>query len=69
MSEREKEREVSKKNLSDSQVIVLVPFRVERVPHSVCGMALPRAVHNNLGERIGEACRERETHDAAFSRR
>lgn len=44
---------------SDSQVIVLVPLWVQSVFHSVGWVALPRAVHNNLGKGVGKSWGER----------
>lgn len=39
-----------------SQVIVLIPFRVQCALDGVCGVALARSVHHHLGKRIRQAC-------------
>lgn len=39
------------------QVIVLVPFGVQRVPHCVCWVALPWTVHHHLSEGVWQSCK------------
>lgn len=39
------------------QVIVLVPFGVQRVPHGVCRVALPWTVHHHLSKGVWQSCK------------
>lgn len=40
----------------DLQVVMLVPLGVQRVPHGVRGVALPRAVHHHFGKGVRQPC-------------
>lgn len=39
------------------QVIVLVPFGVQRVPHGVCWVALPWTIHHHLSKGVWQSCK------------
>lgn len=44
----------------DLQIIMLVPLWVQRIPHSICWVALSWAVHHHFGKRIWQPCKSRE---------
>lgn len=41
--------------ITNSQIVVLVPLRVQRVLHSVRRVALPRSIHNDLCKGVRES--------------
>lgn len=43
------------------QVIVLVPFGVQSVPHCVCRVALSWTVHHHFSEGVWQPCKNTET--------